>query len=115
MLKIPDIQMPKDGFSHNDLKIVQKHLWCHDSFEYRGKYPERTRVELSVSMLLSCFTSARTGEVHESTARRTSAREHGDTDLAKHMSAAVMASCYKVYKSLFYFCSDTDYTIALSP
>ncbi|OJJ66328.1 hypothetical protein ASPBRDRAFT_137940 [Aspergillus brasiliensis CBS 101740] len=98
LLKIPDIQMSKDGFYHNDLKIVQKHLWCHDSFEYRGQYPERTRVELSASMLLYCFTSARTGEVHESTARRTSARERGDTDLAKHMSAAVMAACYKHFR-----------------
>ncbi|GCB25826.1 hypothetical protein AAWM_08711 [Aspergillus awamori] len=98
LLKFPNIQMSKDGFYHNDLKIVQKHLWCNDSFEYRGQYPERTRVDLSALMLLYYFTPARTGEVHESTTRRISTREREDTDLAKHMGAAVMAACYRHFR-----------------
>ncbi|GMG07844.1 unnamed protein product [Aspergillus oryzae] len=95
LLDIPDLQMSRDAFSRNDLKIVQKHLWCQDSYEYRGIYPERSRVELSASMLLYCFTSARTGEVYESTARRTLAREQGGAEAEKNLRAAVMAACYK--------------------
>ncbi|THC87771.1 hypothetical protein EYZ11_012784 [Aspergillus tanneri] len=98
LIHIPDIQMSRDGFSRNDLRIVKKHLWCQDAYEYRGKYPERTRVELSASMLLYCFTSARTGEVHESTARRSLARERGDQDAEKNLRAAVMAACYKHFR-----------------
>ena len=100
LLHIPDIQMSRDGFSRNDLRIVQKYLWCEDSYEYRGVYPERSRVDLSVSMLLYCFTSARTGEVYESTARRSLAREHDGSEVEKNLSAAVMAACYKVGTAL---------------
>ncbi|RAQ76875.1 hypothetical protein COH21_008703 [Aspergillus flavus] len=98
LLDIPDLQMSRDAFSRNDLKIVQKHLWCQDSYEYRGIYPERSRVELSASMLLYCFTSARTGEVYESTARRTLAREQGGAEAEKNLRAAVMAACYKHFR-----------------
>ncbi|KAL4925801.1 uncharacterized protein BDV17DRAFT_283674 [Aspergillus undulatus] len=91
---ISDLEMSRDGFSRDDLTIVLKHLWCYDDHEYRGKYVERTRLELSMSMLMYCFTSARTGEVHESTARRGLAREQGDSE-DKNLRAAIMAACYK--------------------
>ncbi|KAJ5215212.1 uncharacterized protein N7498_001619 [Penicillium cinerascens] len=57
-------------------------------------------------MLLYCFTSARTGEVHESTARRASAREKTAKESDEDLEARVMAACYKVYKEdvpLFFF------------
>ncbi|KAE8387077.1 hypothetical protein BDV23DRAFT_174933 [Aspergillus alliaceus] len=64
-----------------ELKIIQKHLWCQDLYEYRGICPERSSVELSVSMLLYCFTSARTGEVYKSTACQNLAHEHGGQNI----------------------------------
>ncbi|CAI7676883.1 unnamed protein product [Penicillium manginii] len=70
-------------------------LWCRDSLEYRGYPPDRSRVQLSAAMLLYCFTSARTGEVHESTARRRSARQRDEEDLDKILEARTMAACYK--------------------
>ena len=45
-------------------------------------------------MLLYCFTSARAGEVHESTARRALAREPKTND--KELEARALAACYKV-------------------
>lgn len=71
-------------------------LWCRDFHEYRGKPPDRTRVQLSAAMLLYCFTSARTGEVHESTARRFTARERSAKESDEDLEARVMAACYKV-------------------
>lgn len=94
-------EMPKDSVSPNDLMIILTHLWCRDFKEYRGKYPDRSRVQLSASLLLYCFTSARTGEVHESTARRELSRKktslstsHGGDD--GDLEARVLAACYKV-------------------
>lgn len=88
--------MEKDGVSPNDLTVLMTQLWCRDFQEYRGEPPDRARVQLSAAMLLYCFTSARTGEVHESTARRGLARgsDNGETD--EEIEARVMAACYKV-------------------
>jgi hypothetical protein len=60
-------EMHKDGLSPNDLTVLMTQLWCKDFKEYRGEPPDRARVQLSAAMLLYCFTSARAGEVHEST------------------------------------------------
>lgn len=92
--------MSRDGLSPNDLTILLSQLWCQDFKEYRGKLPERSRVQLTASMLLYCFTSARTGEVHESTARRSIAREKELTEDKgledTCIKASAMAACYKV-------------------
>lgn len=47
-------------------------------------------------MLLYCFTSARTGEVYELTARRHGARKIGEESNDTDLEARVMAACYKV-------------------
>jgi carbonic anhydrase len=86
--------MDKGTLSPNDLTILKTQLWCRDFKEYRGKYPDRTRVEISAAILLYCFTSARTGEVHESTARRERARKQRDMEGVK--TVQVMAACYRV-------------------
>lgn len=86
--------MDKDGLSPNNLTVLMTQLWCKDFKEYRGEPPDRARVQLSAAMLLYCFTSARAGEAHESTARRALAREqktHG-----KELEARVLAATYKV-------------------
>ncbi|EAW17156.1 uncharacterized protein NFIA_005180 [Aspergillus fischeri NRRL 181] len=75
-----DAEMPRDGLSPNDLTILLTQLWCRDFKEYRGKYADRSRVQLTASILLYCFTSARTGEVHESTARRSISRQKDSCD-----------------------------------
>lgn len=98
-IKIPlsTKQMNKDGgVSPNDLTILMTQLWCRDHHEYRGNPADRARVQLSAAMLLYCFTSARTGEVHESTARRHGAREIGEESEDADLEARVMAACYKV-------------------
>ncbi len=100
-LKIHDLEISRDGFSCDNLIIIMKQLWCQDSFKYRGRYPERARIQLSVSILLYCFTSARTGEVHESIDCRRSARERGDYEDG-NLDAAVMVVCYKVSNRLGY-------------
>lgn len=88
--------MDKDGgVSPNDLTILMTQLWCRDHHEYRGNPADRARVQLSGAMLLYCFTSSRTGEVHESTARRHRAQEIGESEDAS-LEARVMAACYKV-------------------
>jgi carbonic anhydrase len=89
-------EMDGDGLSPNDLAILMTQLWCRDYKEYRGKYPDRTRVQLSAAMLLYCFTSARTGEVLESTARREQARKQKGAEGAEDIAARVLAACYKV-------------------
>ncbi|KAI9035642.1 uncharacterized protein KD926_003153 [Aspergillus affinis] len=94
-LGLPNVEMPKDGFSPNDLTVLQTQLWCRDFKEYRGCYPDRSRVQLTASMLLYCFSSARTGEVHESTARRAVAREKQNDNKDSTLRATVMAACYK--------------------
>ncbi|KAB8070465.1 hypothetical protein BDV29DRAFT_197996 [Aspergillus leporis] len=88
-------EMDGDGLSPNDLAILMTQLWCRDYKEYRGKYPDRTRVQLSAAMLLYCFTSARTGEVLESTARRERARKQKGAEGAEDIAARVLAACYK--------------------
>ncbi|KAJ6024796.1 zinc finger protein [Penicillium herquei] len=87
--------MDKDGgVSPNDLTILMTQLWCRDHHEYRGSPPDRARVQLSAAMLLYCFTTARTGEVHESTARRHKAYQIGNNNDGD-LEARVMAACYK--------------------
>jgi hypothetical protein len=86
--------MHKDGLSPNDLTVLMTQLWCKDFKEYRGEPPDRSRVQLSAAMLLYCFTSARAGEVHESTARRALARGQKTHD--KELEARVLAATYKV-------------------
>ncbi|KAN0068340.1 hypothetical protein V8E54_013536 [Elaphomyces granulatus] len=89
-------EMHKDGLSPNDLTVLMTQLWCKDFKEYRGEPPDRTRVQLSAAIILYCFTSARTGEVHESTARRALARkDKNKTD--NKLEARVLAACYKHY------------------
>jgi hypothetical protein len=96
-LGLPDVQMSRDGLSPNDLTILLTQLWCRDFKEYRGKFPDRNRVQLTASILLYCFSSARTGEVHESTARRSIARQKdGDNSNDANLRAYSMAACYKV-------------------
>jgi hypothetical protein len=103
-LSLPDAEMSRDGLSPNDLNILLTQLWCRDFKEYRGQYPDRSRVQLTASILLYCFSSARTGEVHESTARRSLARQKdsGDDNDA-NLRASVMAACYKVRIQLSVF------------
>ncbi|KAJ5725991.1 Zinc finger C2H2, partial [Penicillium malachiteum] len=87
--------MDKDGgVSPNDLTILMTQLWCRDHHEYRGSPPDRARVQLSAAMLLYCFTTARTGEVHESTARRHESHQMGNSK-DDDLDARVMAACYK--------------------
>ncbi|KAF7128632.1 hypothetical protein CNMCM5793_003483 [Aspergillus hiratsukae] len=91
-------QMSRDGLSPNDLTILLTQLWCRDFKEYRGKYPDRSRVQLTASILLYCFTSARTGEVHESIARRSIARQKDSCDdKDADLQATAMAACYKQF------------------
>ncbi|KAL4985863.1 hypothetical protein BDW68DRAFT_179314 [Aspergillus falconensis] len=92
-LGLTDAEMSRDGLSPNNLIILLTQLWCRDFKEYRGKLPERSRVQLTASILLYCFSSARTGEVHESTARRSIARKLDDEDA--NLQASTMAACYK--------------------
>lgn len=96
MLKLPSAEMDKDGLSPNDLIVLMTQLWCRDFHEYRGQPVDRTRVQISAAMLLYCFTSARTGEVYESTARRAGARESPGNKSDEELEARVIAACYKV-------------------
>lgn len=88
--------MDYSGLSPNDIIILLTQLWCRDSHEFRGEIPDRTRVQLSAAMLLYCFTSARTGEVHKSTAWRALARLPSEDKRDIELEARVMAACYKV-------------------
>ncbi|EAW17144.1 uncharacterized protein NFIA_005060 [Aspergillus fischeri NRRL 181] len=88
-------EMEKDGLSPNDLTILMTQLWCRDFKEYRGTCPDRTRVQLSAAILLYCFTSARSGEVHESTARRDLSRKQKHEGKDEIMGAHAIAACYK--------------------
>ncbi|KAL4982474.1 hypothetical protein BDW68DRAFT_192120 [Aspergillus falconensis] len=78
------------------MSINMKELWCRDFKEYHSQYPDQSRVQLTASILLHCFSSAQTGEVHESTARRSIARQkdNGDDNDTKPW-ASVMAAYYK--------------------
>ncbi|KAJ5478449.1 hypothetical protein N7530_003958 [Penicillium desertorum] len=89
MLKLPSAEMDKDGLSLDDLTVLMTQLWCRDFYEYRGQPTDRTPI------LLYCFTSARTGEVHESTARRARARESPEEESDEALEARVMAAYYK--------------------
>ncbi|KAJ0413052.1 hypothetical protein BJY00DRAFT_322648 [Aspergillus carlsbadensis] len=95
-LGLKEDMMPRDGLSPNDLTILLTQLWCRDFKEYHGKCPDRSRVQCTASILLYCFSSARTGEVQESTARRSAAleNEHGESGDAA-LAASAMAACYK--------------------
>ncbi|KAJ5193196.1 Zinc finger C2H2 [Penicillium cf. viridicatum] len=100
-IKIPlsTKQMNKDsGISPNDLTILITQLWCRDHHKYRGNPTDRARVQLSAAMLLYCFTSTRTGEVHKSTARRYGAREIGEESEDTDLEARVIAACYKHFE-----------------
>ncbi|EAW17212.1 uncharacterized protein NFIA_005750 [Aspergillus fischeri NRRL 181] len=95
-LNLPDVEMSRDGLSPNDLTILLTQLWCWDFKEYRGQFPDRSRVQLTTSILLYYFSSARTGEVHESTARRSLARQKDSSDDNNaNLQASAMAACYK--------------------
>ncbi|KAF7630971.1 hypothetical protein AFLA_000028 [Aspergillus flavus NRRL3357] len=95
-LNLPDAEMSRDGLSPNDLTILLTQLWCRDFKEYRGQYPDRSRVQLTALILLYCFLSARTGEVHELTARRSIARQKDSRDdNDANLQASAMAACYK--------------------
>lgn len=104
--------------SPNDLTVLLTQLWCRDFHEYRGNPPDRARVQMNASLLLYCFTSARTGEVHESSARRADARQaqvqeveienededEGEKEMERkemekkerELEARVLSGCYKV-------------------
>lgn len=86
-------EMLKPCFSPNDLTVVLTHLWCNDNHNYRGKCGDRQRVSLSLAILIYCFTSARTGELFESTCRRQSKLEDTEADNLKY-GAKVMATRY---------------------
>ncbi|KAJ6001624.1 zinc finger protein [Penicillium canescens] len=99
MIPLSTEEMNKDGgVSPNDLTILMTQLWCRDHHEYRGNPADRARVQLSAAMLLYCFTSARTGEVHESTARRHGAQKIGEDSEDAELEARVMAACYKHFE-----------------
>ncbi|GFF77413.1 hypothetical protein IFM53868_02081 [Aspergillus udagawae] len=103
-LGLSDAEMSRDGLSPNDLTILLTQLWCRDFKENRGQYPDRSRVQLTASILLYCFSSARTGEVHESTARRSRARQKdGGDDSDANLRASAMAACYKARIQLSHF------------
>ncbi|OJJ98557.1 hypothetical protein ASPACDRAFT_31552 [Aspergillus aculeatus ATCC 16872] len=93
LVPLSDAEMDKDSLSPNDLMVLLTQLWCRDFKEYRGTCPDRSRVQLSASLLLYCFTSARTGEVHESTARRELSRKQ--TSTVGQYEARALAACYK--------------------
>ena len=82
MIPLSTGEMSVDALSPMHLITTMIHVWCHDYYEYRGDCPERSRVQLSFAILLYCFTSARAGEVHESTCRK--------------KSAIAATACYKV-------------------
>ncbi|KAL2808658.1 hypothetical protein BJX63DRAFT_424461 [Aspergillus granulosus] len=98
MIGLSEAQREKAGLSPNDLAILMAQLWCRDFREYRGEYPDRARVQLSASLLLYCFTSARAGEVHESTRRRKRARLRMEKDPDEQLRAKVMAACYRHFE-----------------
>lgn len=95
-MPLSDSEMDKHALSPNDLTILMVQLWCRDFKEYRSEIPDRTRVQISAAMLPYCFTSARTGEVHESTARRRMAKIPGADPADATIEARAMAACYKV-------------------
>jgi carbonic anhydrase len=99
--KLSSAEMPKPCLSPNDLTALLTHLWCNDNYNYRGKCPDRQRVALNFSTLVYCFTSARTGELHESLCRR-QARQPEEVKDSLECSAKAMTACYKVqsYKNL---------------
>ncbi|KAL6229166.1 hypothetical protein BDW75DRAFT_250082 [Aspergillus navahoensis] len=103
-LSLSDAEMSRDRLSPNDLTILLTQLWCRDFKENRGQYPDRSRVLLTASILLYCFSSARTGEVHESTARRSRARQKDDgDDNDANLRASAMAACNKARIKLSHF------------
>ncbi|EFW14145.1 hypothetical protein CPSG_09219 [Coccidioides posadasii str. Silveira] len=70
---IKEGEMEKHYLSPDDIKAALEFLWCRDYLDYKGQFREQSRVDLAHSILLYCYTSARTGEVHESTAQRATA------------------------------------------
>ncbi|KAJ5531291.1 Zinc finger C2H2, partial [Penicillium freii] len=71
---------------------------CRDHHKYRRDPADRARVQLSAAMLLYCFTSARTGEVYESTARRYRAQKIGEESDDADLEAHVIAAYYKYFE-----------------
>ncbi|CBF83199.1 predicted protein [Aspergillus nidulans FGSC A4] len=106
-LGLPDVEMPRDGLSLNDLTILLTQLWFRDFKEYRSQYPDQSRVQLTAPILLYCFSSAQTGEVHESTAHRSIAqqKDNGDDNDTK-LWASVMVAYYKSW-SMAFQCTDS--------
>lgn len=97
-INLSTAEMDKDGLSPNDLNVLMTQLWCRDFKEFRGDSPDRARVQLSAAMLLYCFTSARTGEVYKSIARRATVRGNGLDKAEEDIETRVLAACYKVSK-----------------
>lgn len=91
-------EMPKPCLSPNDLTALLSHLWCDDNYDYRGKCSDHQRVALNFSTLVYCFTSARTGELHESLCRRQARRPEEAEDKVE-FNAKAMTACYKVQSS----------------
>ncbi|OJZ91241.1 hypothetical protein ASPFODRAFT_57432 [Aspergillus luchuensis CBS 106.47] len=90
-------EMPKNYFLLNDLMIVLTYFWCCDFKEYYRKYPDRSQVQFSTSLLLYCFTSARTREVYESTAcQELSTHVDDGDDNNDDLKACVLVVCYKI-------------------
>ncbi|GFF96583.1 conserved hypothetical protein [Aspergillus lentulus] len=83
-------EMEKDGLSLNDLTILLTQLWCQDFKEYSGACPDRIRVQLSAVILLYCFMSAWSGEVHKSTTQKQ--KDKGEEEDTR---AYIIAACYK--------------------
>ncbi|KAM5479793.1 hypothetical protein MaudMau93_007756 [Microsporum audouinii] len=96
------MQMNRDSLAPSDLAAIMIQIWCNDHYEYRGDAPDRSRVQLSFAILMYCFTSARTGEIHESTARRSKARKEKTHDSdAKNADSRAAAACYMHFELYF--------------
>ncbi|QVM10690.1 hypothetical protein D8B26_005343 [Coccidioides posadasii str. Silveira] len=96
-LGLKEGEMERANTSPNDIATLLLQLWCKDFKEYRGTTRDRSRVQMAAAILMYCFTSARTGEIHESTARRGTARRKIDGSNVddEEQAAQVLAACYK--------------------
>ncbi|KAL4792861.1 hypothetical protein BDV19DRAFT_400344 [Aspergillus venezuelensis] len=81
-ISLSEAQREKMGLSPNDLAILMTQLW----------------IQLSAALLLHCFTSARAGEVHESTRRRKRAQLRMENMPDKSQSPRALAACYKHFQ-----------------
>lgn len=71
-------------------------LWCRDHHECRGSPADRAKAQLSAGMLLYCFTSTRTGEVHEYTAWRRLAQDSNENPEDRRLEGRVVVACYRL-------------------